>query len=174
MKKSGLVILGIVAFILLAGIALASRNRQSIPDTPFPSQVQNVSSSPSTQPTDTTPTPQSQQPSPSRSPMKEANITITSPMNGATVSRKFTISGQARVFENVLQVRVTNKKTNTVLMTQKVMSDAPDTGLFGPYSYAVTLPQTVQSGDQLIVEAFQYSAKDGSEIDNTTVVVTFN
>ncbi len=170
MAKMGSVsLILIVLLILLAGAGLAIKNG-SIKLT---DQVKLPSISPLMSPTsqpNTTPSPStSTDPSPSAS----ANIILKSPQNGAEVGKQFTISGFARVFENVLQVRVKNNRTNAIYVNQNIMANSPDTGQFGDFTYNVNLTnQTdLRMGDPLLVEAFQYSAKDGSEIDKVSAIV---
>ncbi len=165
MLKTGLIVTGLLIFITLVGFVI-TQNSQGL----------NLSAqiSPTPLPSPSSPAPSISTASATPTPTLTSNIFLKTPTQGATVNRMFTISGEARVFENVLQVRVVNKRTNSVIVNQSVMANSPDTGQYGPYSYQVNLASgSAQSGDQLTVEAFQYSAKDGSEIDKTSVLVNF-
>ena len=53
------------------------------------------------------------------------------------------------------------------------MANAPDTGQFGPFNVPVTLSGNLQSNDHLTLEVFQYSAKDGSEIDKVVIPLIY-
>ena len=94
---------------------------------------------------------------------KEANIVVNE-----EVGQVFVVSGKARVFENSLIVRV--KVDAKTVYEEPVMADAPDVGTFGDFSHEVRLPfDKVRGESYIMLEAFQYSAKDGSEIDKFTV-----
>lgn len=98
------------------------------------------------------------------------NITINQPLVDAIISSPVTIKGLARVFENVLQVRIKDA-SGQVLAENSTMANSQDIGLFGPYQIdlAYNNPQTREG----VIEAFQYSAKDGSEIDKVAIAITF-
>lgn len=113
----------------------------------------------------TAPTPQL-----SPTPAKSQNIILESPKAGETVGLPLKVSGQARVFENVLQVRL-KEKDGKLLVEKRVMAQSPDAGIFGPFDLSLSYPQP--STKEGIVEAFQYSAKDGSEVDKVRVPVIF-
>lgn len=106
--------------------------------------------------------------SPSASPVKEANITITSPKEGDEVSGIITVTGKARVFENTFAYAlkdVDNKK----IYENFGMTDAKDAGIFGNYSVKIPVPLT--ASNTLFIEVFEYSAKDGSVINLVRVPV---
>ena len=105
--------------------------------------------------------------------LRAPNIIMTNPREEEQVNRTFTIRGIARVFENVLQVRV-SKQGMEPYISQHIMANSPDTGQYGEYSYNVDLRNAtdLKSGDTIIVEAFQYSAKDGTETDVVSRTVT--
>ena len=98
------------------------------------------------------------------------NITITTPQPGQGAGLPLVVEGQARVFENTLQVRLLDSE-GEVLVERTVMADAPDIGQFGPYRVELYYPEV--TGEAGTVEAFQYSARDGSEIDKVSVPVRF-
>lgn len=104
------------------------------------------------------------------------NIVVLSPEPNQEIGRMFAVTGIARVFENTLQIRIRNTRTNTLYVSQTVMADAPDTGKYGEYSYSVSLGKNITDlipEDFLTLEVFQYSAKDGSEIDKVVVPLRF-
>lgn len=105
--------------------------------------------------------------SPSGSP-QEANITVTSPKSGATVRNPITVTGKARVFENTFAYALKDT-TGKVLYENFAMTDAGDAGIFGNYS--VKIPVPVNAPRDLIVEVFEYSARDGSIINLVRVPV---
>jgi hypothetical protein len=50
------------------------------------------------------------------------------------------------------------------------MANAPDAGQFGPFSENITISSNnVRTGDALLLEVFQFSAKDGSEVDKVSI-----
>jgi hypothetical protein len=102
--------------------------------------------------------------------VEEKNITIASPTPDTEISSPVEVSGLARVFENQLNVRLKNQK-NQVLAEKSVYANSPDTGQFGPYQ--VSLDYQNPGTEIGIIEAFDYSAKDGSEIDKVIVPVKF-
>lgn len=100
-----------------------------------------------------------------------ANIHVFSPKRGETVGLPLKILGEARVFEAVYQVRIKDKKGN-ILNEESGMTLAGDVGEFNLFQKDMNYeePQTTDG----TVEIFQYSAKDGSEIDKVTIPVKFN
>ena len=103
-------------------------------------------------------------------PTESTNIKVTSPRQGDTIVSPVTISGSARVFENVVSYRVVDSN-GIVLASGVTTANSPDVGQFGDYSVAVTFtPPATPSGT---VEVYQSSAKDGSEIDKVSIPVNF-
>ena len=105
--------------------------------------------------------------------LRAPNIVMTSPTEDEQVNRNFTVRGFARVFENAMQVRVL-KPGQTPYINQNIMANSPDTGQYGEFTLNADLRNAtdLKSGDTIIVEAFQYSAKDGSETDIISRTVT--
>lgn len=99
----------------------------------------------------------------------DANIRVSSPAVNAEISLPFKITGEARVFENVLNYRVKDEDGG-ILAEGNSYADAPDIGLYGPYEIIVeTLPD--RKSDNLVIEVFVHSAKDGSEIEMVKIPV---
>jgi Immunoglobulin-like domain of bacterial spore germination/Sporulation and spore germination len=103
-------------------------------------------------------------------PIAEANIRLDSPVAGTEGQGLIKFTGQARVFENMLQVRVRDN-SGRVLAESPVYASSSDMGLFGPFNkeLSYSLPDSASGW----AEAFVYSAKDGSEIDKVSVPVVF-
>ena len=100
----------------------------------------------------------------------QQNITVSEPVADQEIGLPLVISGQARVFENVMNYRL--KDTDgSVLVEGFASAQAPDVGQFGPFHVAVSYPQP--KGTVGSVEIFSRSAKDGAEINKTTVAVKF-
>jgi hypothetical protein len=115
-------------------------------------------------------------PTPTPLPVASQNIVIDLPHPNQTVSQTFAISGKARVFENVVSIRIRNKTTGKIYLTDNTMTQAPDVGVFGAFSYTVQLkPEaSLKPRDTLIVDVFQVSAKDGSDADLVSIPVHFS
>jgi len=99
---------------------------------------------------------------------KSPNIIIISPKNNEKVKDIFKINGSARVFENVLQIEIKNKKNQEILYKQPITAHPLDIGLYGPFEVDVDLSK-FNDLENIEINAFQYSAKDGSIIDKTII-----
>jgi immunoglobulin-like protein involved in spore germination len=88
-------------------------------------------------------------------------IAVYSPTVGAAVSRDFTVSGLARVFEATVSWRVRDS-AQRVVASGVANASIGTSALWGAYEIAVKLPQTV-SGN-VTLEVYEASAKDGSEV----------
>ncbi|MBI5421364.1 MAG: Gmad2 immunoglobulin-like domain-containing protein [Parcubacteria group bacterium] len=97
------------------------------------------------------------------------NIIIISPHSNQFVISPLTIKGEARVFESVFQYRVKDED-GTILAEDRAMSGAPDVGQFGLFELHISI---FPKGRRGIIEVFDYSAKDGSEIDKVSISVRF-
>lgn len=107
-------------------------------------------------------------------PSANANIIVTSPQPGATVGFPLIITGKARAFENTFSYRVRESSVfseGAILYESNAMTDAPDAGILGDFSLSVNYPAPdTNSG---VVEVFEYSAKDGEEINKVSVPIAF-
>ncbi len=110
-------------------------------------------------------------PSISPEPVPQANIVVTSPLENDTVpSTSLKVSGQARVFENVVQIRL-KEKSGKLLAQTIVEAKSPDVGQFGPFEKTLTYAKPTDK--QGVLEVFTLSAKDGSEIDKVVININF-
>src|SRR6266511_197736 len=141
----------IVALLLIAAGAFFAFRGIVNKETPTPTATPSVSLSPS----------------PSESP-QGPNITVTSPKSGDMVGNPITVTGTARVFENTFNYALKDSKNKT-LYENFAMTDAKDAGIFG--NYTVKIPVPVNAPKDLVVEVFEYSAKDGSVINLVQVPV---
>jgi hypothetical protein len=98
------------------------------------------------------------------------NITVSSPKPNAVVRTPLMIKGTARVFEGEVSWRLKDMD-GTVLAVGHTTAAAADVGQFGPYS--ATSAFTAPKGAIGMLEVFDISAKDGSEIDRVVVPVRF-
>ena len=112
---------------------------------------------------------------PTAPPMRSTNIQVDSPQQYEKIPNIVAIKGQARVFENVVSIRIKNKNTGKVLIQDTVYVDSPDVGKFGPFTYIVNLSdKKLSKGTPIQVEVYQASPKDGSEIDKITIYLTYS
>lgn len=98
------------------------------------------------------------------------NIVVNSPISNSSVGSIFVVKGSARVFENVVNYRVTDTKSN-ILLEGNVLAKAKDVGQFGDFNFTVS---GLTGKGQIILQVFDYSAKDGSEIDKVTIPLNLN
>lgn len=151
------VLIPAVLILLLVGNKFSSKkiiNPFAVP-TPFPTISTNPTSSEQTTTID---------------PSSSLNIEVLSPRGGDTVKSGFAIKGNARVFENVVSIRLTDSEGN-ILVQATTNANAPDTGQFGPFEKMLSFQTNDSSGS---LDAYQISTKDGSEIDKVTIPLIFN
>lgn len=99
------------------------------------------------------------------------NITLSTPKSGDVLTQTFTVSGYARVFENVVNIRVKDD-AGKVLYSDFATANSPDVGKTGPFSKSITL-KTLPASKKGKVEVYDISAANGKEIDLISVAVTF-
>jgi len=104
-------------------------------------------------------------------PAQSENIIVETPLPSSTVTSPFEISGQARVFEGTILVRVKNQDGKIVIPTQIVTAHGADAGEFGDWKIKVNYQ--FYATKEGIIEVFSESAKDGSEINMVEVPVKF-
>lgn len=98
------------------------------------------------------------------------NIIVTQPRPNTDVGLPLTISGEARVFENSVNIRLRNA-SGTELVEVVTTATATSTGQYGAFTASVTYPAPgTQTGT---VEVFTLSAQDGSEIEKVIIPITF-
>ncbi|GEM_PF-1457710 len=100
------------------------------------------------------------------------NIVVFSPIPNAEVSESFIVKGRARVFENQLNIRVSI--SGQKIYESGVYANAPDIGKYGDFEKEIYLPtQRLQDNSDIALDVFDYSAKDGSEIDKVSIPLKF-
>ncbi|MDP3941536.1 MAG: Gmad2 immunoglobulin-like domain-containing protein [bacterium] len=152
--QRNIVLVGAAIFILLfVGVVLYGR-KIPVQSTVTPATQSSSSASSGTAPTTVS---------------ADTNITVTSPTSGETVQFPIIITGEARVFESQLNYRIKDEK-GMILSQGSTTANAPDAGQFGPYTITIQSLGEFTSG-KLTIEVFDFSAKDGSEIDKVTVPV---
>jgi hypothetical protein len=101
---------------------------------------------------------------------KDSNIIVESPRPQGSVQFPILITGRARVFENQLNYRIVDVD-GKVLSGGNTTANAKDAGEFGAFTITIQNLGDFTSGN-INIEVFDYSAKDGSEIDKITIPVT--
>lgn len=107
---------------------------------------------------------------------KTPAVIVYEPKSQSEIGKIFKIIGIARVFENVVSLRLTNKRSGEVLIQDTAYANAPDIGFFGDYTYTadLTKKENLIDKDELLLEVYQGSAKDGSEIDKVTIPLFYS
>lgn len=104
------------------------------------------------------------------SPASSPNIEVLSPLGGDNVKSGFVVKGNARVFENIVSIRLSDSLGNVLVQTT-AFANASDVGQFGPFEKVLNYQTSATEGT---LEVYQSSAKDGSEIDKVTIPVLFS
>lgn len=94
------------------------------------------------------------------------DIIVTEPLMNQEVGDSFEVTGEGRVFEQVLNWRLTDLGSGESI-EDFANTNAADIGLFGPFSFTVEVPETYS--DELLLEVFEYSAADGSQVNTVEV-----
>lgn len=101
-----------------------------------------------------------------------ANIVIQAPQKDQVVGKNLVVIGKARVFENQFNWAILDAITKQEILTGTAYANSEDAGLYGPFEIDASL--TDLTPDKIIVQVFDYSAKDGSKIDIAEVPLSFN
>jgi len=107
----------------------------------------------------------------------QPNILIYSPTSGTKISNYFIVKGFARVFENTFSIRLKDAVSNTLYFEKSFMTKTGEMGQYGEINHAISLGETaadINDKASLILEVFEYSAKDGLEINKVTVPLIFS
>ena len=100
---------------------------------------------------------------------EEPNIVVFNPKEDATVSYLFDNEGKARVFENVVSIKLKDKN-GKILFQGNANAQSPDAGKFGLFQEEIKYSTTQTEGT---LEVFESSAKDGSEINKVSIPLKF-
>lgn len=98
----------------------------------------------------------------------KGNITVDGPRSGDLVDTNFIVTGLARTFENNVLWRLRDD-AGRELVHGFTTANAADVGQFGEYLIHVAVP--AGASKDVVLEVFESSAKDGSEIHKVTVPV---
>lgn len=100
----------------------------------------------------------------------EPNIIVSIPAPGDEIGLPLFVIGEARVFENNLNYRLKDGN-GSILVENFTTADAPDIGQYGMFYVDASYPEP--KGANGTLEVFDYSAKDGSEIDKVIIPIRF-
>ena len=107
-------------------------------------------------------------PAPASSEISNSVIKVTSPYKNQTVKTPFKISGQAKVFENQFNYRVTDS-LGRILGEGTIKAQSESLSGFAPFEVTVSSLADIKGKGQ--VEVFDYSPKDGSVINKLVIPV---
>lgn len=119
-------------------------------------------------------------PSPSLSAMPSASVTpeetagnihVFSPQAGDEVGLPIVIKGEARTFEAAFSYRIKNSDGKVLVEDHSMTTGTADYPAYRPFEVTVNYPDPKTASGS--VEVFEYSAKDGSEINKVIVPVKF-
>jgi len=97
------------------------------------------------------------------------NISVTMPKPYDEVVSPLHVEGTARVFENLVSIRLKNS-AGQIIASATANASAPDVGQFGPYTADLTFAPQTGTGT---LEVLSFSAIDGSEINLVSIPITF-
>ncbi|MCX6702786.1 MAG: GerMN domain-containing protein [Candidatus Wolfebacteria bacterium] len=98
------------------------------------------------------------------------NIIILSPERGDLIGGNLIVRGKARVFENQFNIRIVSG--GQPVYETSATSSAKDAGLFGDFLQTINIGTLNLSGSDFILEVFDKSAKDGSETNKVSVLLS--
>lgn len=102
---------------------------------------------------------------------QNASIRVDSPQPYDEVTSPLVATGAARVFEGVLSYRLKDAN-NLVLVEKSVTIGGPEYGSYTPYT--LYIPYSTPKTAAGILEVFEISAKDGTEVNKVIVPVHFS
>jgi len=103
-----------------------------------------------------------------KSPTENKVFKIDAPKVGAAIKSPARVSGQAAVFEAVMQVRIKDASGLTLAQTRVMTAEGQK---MSPFSASIKYKKPTRSKG--IIEFFALSAKDGSEINKLSIPVVF-
>lgn len=98
------------------------------------------------------------------------NIKISEPKADETFDLPIYIKGEARVFENVVSLKVIDEENN-LLLQDFFMADSPDVGKFGNFSYVVDTLLKEPVSSKITIQIYWDSPRDGSPLDVVSIPV---
>lgn len=109
--------------------------------------------------------------------VNQPNIVIYAPTANAKISNYFIVKGIARVFENTFSIRLKNVASGQTYFEKSFMTKTGGAGQYGEINSAISLgdvSSTIDDKTNLLLEVFEYSAKDGTETNKITVPLIFS
>ncbi len=103
-----------------------------------------------------------------KNPVRNDSIKVTAPKMGEKIKSPIQLSGQAAVFGAQLNARIKDKSGLVLTETQFMTEEGQTMSLF-----SVKIKYKKPSRSEGIVEIFEISAKDGSEINKVSIPVIF-
>ena len=95
---------------------------------------------------------------------------VTRPEIDDALTSPVLVTGIANAFESTVNIRLKDGK-DKVLKERSTTTNAPDMGKFGDFSLKVDFnPPSTKKGK---IEVFEYSARDGSEVNKVIIPVNF-
>ncbi|OGF25951.1 hypothetical protein A2303_01320 [Candidatus Falkowbacteria bacterium RIFOXYB2_FULL_47_14] len=98
------------------------------------------------------------------------NIIVDEPDWNDEIPNPVMVTGQARVFENTVNIRL-RSSSNRIIASTFITANSPDIGEYGDFSKSV--PYSDPGTATGFLEVFTISAQDGSEIDKVITLVRF-
>lgn len=98
------------------------------------------------------------------------NIKVIAPVPNEEITSPLVIKGEARTFEQAYAYRLSDE-SGAMIVEGFGTAHATDIGIFGPFESTLTF--TKPQSRKGMLEVFQYSAKDGTEIDKVSIPVVF-
>lgn len=115
----------------------------------------------------------SPEPSPSANPSSvvRGNLVLMEPYSGESVSSPIKVSGEVRVFESVVSLRLRDADGH-ILFDGIAMAQSPDMGQFGPFEREIAYLYQKPTDTTVWLDVFWNSPKDGSEMDLISIPLT--
>ncbi len=98
------------------------------------------------------------------------NIVVERPRADEAIGLPLVLAGKARTFENTVNYRVRDED-NSILLEDFLTAESADIGMFGAFHKEVFYPEP--EGTSGVVEVFEYSAEDGSELHMVRIPIIF-
>lgn len=96
------------------------------------------------------------------------NIAVFTPILGERVGLSLIVKGRARVFEGTVNLRL-KEKEGEILFEDFTIAQSPDVGQFGPFEKEIDYLVKKPTSEDVILEVFWLSPKDGSELDLVSI-----
>lgn len=106
------------------------------------------------------------------------NIIVLSPKDNSQLGQELKISGSARVFENMFSLRISGVQSGKIYLEKSLYANSKDIGQFGEFNEVLNINDITDIDGNLeqniLLEIFDNSAKDGEEIEKNTINLIFD